>query len=275
MSTATPVMAGDVVVQPRAIGGVLTKSSREIMEILEAYDRTQCAWSAAKLAGVDAKTVARYVEVRGAGGDPFEPVRRPRLIDPFMANVEQLVDLSECQVRADVVHERLVAMGFAGDERSTRRAVAELKQAWRDGHRRKYRPWVPEPGMSLHDPSEATMGPGIDIVPGEDRTPSRREPRDAQERPEDRLCSVRRDVADSCPRTSDRREQDMQRVTDWAAARPDRFPFARDRRVAKIRCSSGAGTSAVGREPALAASVVHVLVPHGRRWRWARQSCCC
>ena len=127
----------------------MTKSSREIMEILEAYDRTQCAWSAAKLAGVDAKTVARYIEVRDANGDPFAPARRPRLIDPFMANVEQMVDLSQCQVRADVVHERLVAMGFAGDERSTRRAVAELKQAWRDGHRRKYRPWVPEPGMWL------------------------------------------------------------------------------------------------------------------------------
>jgi len=127
----------------------LTKSSREIMEILEAFDATQCAWSAAKLAGVDAKTIARYVEVRDAGGDPFEPTRRARLIDPFMANVEQLVDLSQSAVRADVVHERLVAMGFTGDERSTRRAVAELKAAWRDGHRRKYRPWVPEPGMWL------------------------------------------------------------------------------------------------------------------------------
>jgi hypothetical protein len=66
-----------------------------------------------------------------------------------MANAEQMVDLSQCQVRADVVHERLVARGFAGDERSTRRTVTELKQSWRDGHRRKYRPWVPEPGMWL------------------------------------------------------------------------------------------------------------------------------
>ncbi|MCW2573175.1 MAG: putative transposase [Frankiales bacterium] len=52
------------------------------MEVLEAYDGTQCAWLAAKLAGVDAKTVARYVEVRDVGGDPFAPTRRPRLIDP-------------------------------------------------------------------------------------------------------------------------------------------------------------------------------------------------
>jgi len=127
----------------------LTKSSREIMEILEAFDLTRCAWSAAELAGCDAKTVARYVAVRDAGGDPFVVTRRARLIDPFLAKVEELVDMSEGKVRADVVHERLVAMGFTGDERSTRRAVAEAKAAWRDGHRRRYRPWVPEPGMWL------------------------------------------------------------------------------------------------------------------------------
>ncbi len=40
-------------------------------------------------------------------------------------------------------------MGFAGDERTTRRAVAEAKEVWRSGHRRRYRPWVPEPGMWL------------------------------------------------------------------------------------------------------------------------------
>ena len=48
-----------------------------------------------------------------------------------------------------MVHERLVAMGFDGDERSTRRAVAEVKAAWCDGHRRKYRPWAPELALWL------------------------------------------------------------------------------------------------------------------------------
>jgi hypothetical protein len=33
-------------------------------------------------------------------------------------------------------------MGFSGTDRTTRRAVAEAKTAYRDGHRRKYRPWV-------------------------------------------------------------------------------------------------------------------------------------
>jgi transposase len=46
-----------------------------------------------------------------------------------------------------VVHERLVAVGFDGDERTTRRAVAEAKARWRAGHRRTYRPWITEPGM--------------------------------------------------------------------------------------------------------------------------------
>jgi hypothetical protein len=36
----------------------------------------------------------------------------------------------------------LVAMGYRGSKRSTRRAVAEVKQAWQAG-RRRYRPWIP------------------------------------------------------------------------------------------------------------------------------------
>jgi transposase len=58
-------------------------------------------------------------------------------------------DHSHAKVRADVVYDRLVAMGFAGDERTVRRAVAEAKTAYRRGHRRTYRPWIPEPGKWL------------------------------------------------------------------------------------------------------------------------------
>jgi len=119
------------------------------MEILEAFDRTRCAHSAAALSGVDEKTVTRYVSIRDAGRDPFTPARRARLIDPFLDKIEELVDDSQGRVRADVVHQRLVTMGFTGTDRSTRRAVAETKKAFKAGHRRKYRPWIPEPGMWL------------------------------------------------------------------------------------------------------------------------------
>jgi len=89
----------------------LTKSSREIMEILEAYDLTGCAWSAAELAGCDAKTITRYVSVRDRGGDPYAVARRARLIDPFLDKVEELVDRSEGKVRADKVHEPSLPAG--------------------------------------------------------------------------------------------------------------------------------------------------------------------
>ena len=127
----------------------MTKSDREVMEILEAYDLTRCAHSAAQLCGVDEKTVARYVAIRDAGGDPFTRSRRVRSIDPFLPKVEEWVEASQGRIRADKVHERLIPMGYSGNERTTRRAVAELKTAWSAGHRRTYRPWIPEPGMWL------------------------------------------------------------------------------------------------------------------------------
>jgi transposase len=128
----------------------VTKCDREIMEILEAYDLTRCAYSAGQLAGCDPKTVQRYVALRDSGGgDAFTPAPRPKLIDAFLPKVEELVEASRGKIRADKVHERLVAMGFSGTERTTRRAVAAAKTAYRVGRRRTYRPWVPEPGLWL------------------------------------------------------------------------------------------------------------------------------
>jgi hypothetical protein len=58
----------------------MTKSGRELMEIFEAFDLTGTAWSAAALAGCDAKTVARYVAVREAGGDPLSQAEADRRV---------------------------------------------------------------------------------------------------------------------------------------------------------------------------------------------------
>jgi transposase len=146
----------------------MKKSDREIMEILEAFDATGCAHSAAELAGVDPKTVRRYVDARDAGRPVDAGVSRPKLIDTFMGKIEEWVERSEGKVRADVIHERLLPLGFAGDERTTRRAVAVVKQAWDAGHRRSYRPWITEPGLWLQ--FDWGYGP---MVPGPDGRPRR------------------------------------------------------------------------------------------------------
>lgn len=52
----------------------MTKSDREIMEIPEALDARGCVHSAASLAGVDPKTVRRYVAAWEAGVAVTEPV---------------------------------------------------------------------------------------------------------------------------------------------------------------------------------------------------------
>ncbi len=141
----------------------MQKSDREIMEILEAFDLTRCAHSAGVLAGCDPKTVARYVVRRDAGCDPHAWARRPMLIDPHRAKIEELVERSGGRIRADVVHERLAALGFEGHERTTRRAVREAKAAYRAGRRRTYRPWITEPGMWLQ--FDWGKGPEVDGRP--------------------------------------------------------------------------------------------------------------
>lgn len=144
----------------------MKKSDREIMEILEAYDATGSAHSAAALAGVDPKTVRRYAAARDAGRPVTGPGRRPRMIDAYLPKIEEWVERSQGTVRADVVHARLVAVGFPGTERTTRRAVAQVKAVWRAGHRRTYRPWITEPGLWLQfDWGEGPKVPGADGVP--------------------------------------------------------------------------------------------------------------
>lgn len=149
LTAKTLPMGFEVNVTAHVGGSVLTKKSEEIMEILEAYDLTRCAWSAAQLSGADRKTVQRYVGLRDAGQDPLERTRRAQLIDPYLGKVEELVEDSKGKVRADIVHDRLRAMGYEGSERTTRRAVQRAKSRYGNGHRRTYRPWIPEPGKWL------------------------------------------------------------------------------------------------------------------------------
>ena len=123
------------------------KFDEEIMEILEAFDLTKSYRDAAELANCSPSTVARYVEARSQGRLSSAPARRDQIVDAYLAKLEELVEASKGKVRSDVVHDKLAALGYAGSERTTRRAVAAAKKSYRAGHRRLYRPWVPEPGM--------------------------------------------------------------------------------------------------------------------------------
>jgi hypothetical protein len=119
-----------------------------VMEILEAYDLTGSFRAAAGLVGCDHKTVAYWVRQREvAGGMPVVERSRPAMGAVFAAKIDELVDRSRGQIGADFAHGKLVAIGYLGSERTTRRWVAESKRRWRRKHGRRTRPWIPEPGL--------------------------------------------------------------------------------------------------------------------------------
>lgn len=124
-------------------------SKEKILEILEAYDLTKSLRSAAALVGCDHHTVARYVAARAAGLDPSAAGSRPTVAEPFVDKIHEWVDRSDGRIRADVVHEKLLAMGYPGSERTTRRVVAAVKDRWRRSSHRVYMPWITEPGLWL------------------------------------------------------------------------------------------------------------------------------
>ena len=116
--------------------------------MLEAFDLTGSLRDAGELAGCSHHTVAAYVAERDEGRlGGVGPVRRKRIIDPWLAKIEEWVERSCGKIRADRCHAKLKALGFEGSDRTVRRAVAEAKKSFGAGRRRVYRPWIPEPGM--------------------------------------------------------------------------------------------------------------------------------
>jgi hypothetical protein len=120
----------------------VTGSGKETVEILRAYDLTETVWPAAQLAGCDPKTVARYVEARDTGRSPYERAQQAAGHRPVPGQDRAMgggVGREDPRRRGAP---QALAMGFAGNERSTRRAVAEAKAAWKAGRQRTYRPWA-------------------------------------------------------------------------------------------------------------------------------------
>ncbi len=141
------------------------KSAEEIMKILEAYDLTGSFRDAAELAGCSHHTVSAHVARRDAGLVGRPVVARPMLIDGFLPQVEGWVQQSQGKIRADRVHDKLLALGFTGSERTTRRAVAQVKAAYRCGRVRVHRPWITEPGLWLqYDYGDGPVVDGVKTV---------------------------------------------------------------------------------------------------------------
>ena len=132
------------------------------MQILEAFDLTGSLRAAGELAGCSHHTVAGYVAAREAGGGSVRPAVRPQLIDEFVSKLEEWMEHSHGKIRADKAHEKLLALGYAGSQRSTRRAVAAVRAEFKAGRVRVHRPWVTEPGMWLQ--YDFGDGPRIDGV---------------------------------------------------------------------------------------------------------------
>jgi hypothetical protein len=119
------------------------KNPEDVMEILEAYDLTGSFRAAAGLVGCDHKTRRVWVRQRDeAGRMPVVERSRPAMEVVFAAKVDELVDRSHGLVRGDVAHEKLVAIGYVGSERTTRRWVADAKRRWRRKHGRPTWRWI-------------------------------------------------------------------------------------------------------------------------------------
>lgn len=120
------------------------------MEVLEAYDLTKSYRSAAQLTGVDHHTVARLVAARALGAElAEEPAVRSKVAEAFAEKITEWIERSSGRVRADVVHDKLAAMGYRGSPRTTRRVVAALKATHHHDRHRLYKPWITEPGAWL------------------------------------------------------------------------------------------------------------------------------
>ena len=120
------------------------------MDVLEAYDLTKSLRAAAELTAptttpspvVAARAAGVAVEIgpRAAQAATGSPTRSPS------------GSIARRQVRVDIVHERLVAMGYTARSAPPCGVRGHPQASYRHANHRIYRPWVPE-GLWLHTTS--------------------------------------------------------------------------------------------------------------------------
>jgi hypothetical protein len=104
---------------------------RDLLEILRrthgnthALDPTGSYRAAAELCGCSHHTVKKAVDDRNAGLPPA--TQRARMIDDWRDLLESWFADSKGKIR-DKAHDNLVVLGYTGTDRTTRRALAEIK----------------------------------------------------------------------------------------------------------------------------------------------------
>jgi transposase len=125
------------------------KSGRTQVEIIALYEELGSYRAVGALLGCDHKTVKRYVQAAGEAGQLAPALTRSRVTDDFADLIAERVEQTGGRVTARRLMRIVWAAGYAGSERSLRRAVADAKEAWRAKQAlvgRVYRPWVSEPG---------------------------------------------------------------------------------------------------------------------------------
>ena len=103
------------------------------MEILEGFDLTASLRDASELPGAHRTRwrIGWPSVMRDVGAGPGDAL--PECDRRVPAQARRARRAVRGKIRADVAHDKIVAMGFGGSERTTRRAVAQIKKAWRSG----------------------------------------------------------------------------------------------------------------------------------------------
>ncbi|HKV32584.1 MAG TPA: IS21 family transposase [Candidatus Dormibacteraeota bacterium] len=125
------------------------KTTRETLNIIDAYHQLGSYRAAARACGTTDKTVKRAVERHRAGG-PWARRSRPvaKNTDPVLTVIAKKVEATDGRISAKRLMPVARAAGYSGSARNLRRVVAKMKSDWRQ-KRRVYRPWVPTPGQHL------------------------------------------------------------------------------------------------------------------------------
>ena len=123
----------------------MSKTARDRMDVIAAYECVGTYRGAAELCGTTHKTVKRIVDAHESG-EPAEREGRGHNYDEVADLVAQRVAKTQGKISAKRLLPTVRAAGYQGSPRNFRRLVAEAKQEWRRDHHRGRRPGVWLPG---------------------------------------------------------------------------------------------------------------------------------